>query len=128
LLPDFFSRVHPRWRTPYLSTLFFGGLAAAFLLLVQAGETLRATYQIMTDMMAIGGMLPFVYIFVAAWRCGSRFSAVSGGVVTAVAVLCTVVPTPEVGSVWLFEAKIAALTAALIVSARILYNRSRRTA
>ena len=101
-------------------------LAALFLALVQMGETLRATYQIMTDMMAIGGLIPFLYIFLAGWRCGARRSAAAGLVVTAIAVLCSVVPTADVRSPWLFELKILALTASLIVSARILYNRSRR--
>ena len=128
LLPPALTRVHPRFHTPHVSILLFGGLAALFLLLVQAGETLRATYQIMTDMMAIGGLLPFVYIFLAAWRCGGRWSVVAGVAVTAIAVLCSAVPTAEVHSVWLFELKIAALTASLVVSARILYKRSRRIA
>lgn len=126
LLPPGLSRVHPRWHTPYVSILLFGALAALFLVLVQAGETLRATYQIMTDMMAIGGLLPFIYIFLAAWKCGSRWSAVAGVVVTSIAVICALVPTAEVHSVWLFEGKIAALSVALVVAARILYNRSRR--
>jgi APA family basic amino acid/polyamine antiporter len=126
LLPAALSRVHPRWHTPHISTLVFGGLAAGFLLLVQAGETLRATYQIMTDMMTIGGMIPFVYIFLAAWKCGSRWSAAFGVAVTAIALLCALVPTEQVRSVFWFEAKLCVLTAALVVSARILYNRSRR--
>jgi amino acid transporter len=126
LLPEPLSRVHRRWHTPYWSILLFGGLAAFFLLLVQAGETLRATYQIMTDMMAIGGLLPFVYMFVAAWRTGGTWSALSGAVVSVIALLCALVPTAEVHSVWLFEFKIVALTAALIVSGHILYKRSRR--
>src|ERR1019366_4547443 len=77
LLPAALSRVHPRWHTPYVSILLFGALAGLFLVLVQAGETLRATYQIMTDMMAITGLLPFLYIFLAAWRCGATWSALS---------------------------------------------------
>jgi amino acid transporter len=125
LLPSALSKVHPRWHTPYVSILLFGGLAAMFLILVQAGETLRATYQIMFDMMAITGLLPFLYIFLSSWRCGVRWSAVSGFAVTALAVACSVVPTAEVHSVWVFEGKIAAMTAALVISARILYNRSR---
>ncbi len=126
LLPPALSKVHPRFHTPHVSILLFGGLAALFLALVQMGETLRATYQIMTDMMAIGGLIPFLYIFLAGWRCGARRSAAAGLVVTAIAVLCSVVPTADVRSPWLFELKILALTASLIVSARILYNRSRR--
>ena len=125
LLPPQLSRVHPRWHTPYISILLFGGLAALFLVLLQAGETLRATYQIMTDMMAISGLLPFLYIFLAAWRCGATWSALSGLIVTGLALICTVVPTAEVHSVWQFELKITALTVAFVISARILYNRSR---
>lgn len=127
LLPPALARVHARWHTPYVSIGLFGGLAALFLVLVQAGETLRATYQIMTDMMAIGGLLPFVYIFLAAWRCGATWSALSGVTVTVIALICAVLPTAEVHSVWLFEFKIVSLTVALVVSGRILYNRSRRT-
>lgn len=127
MLPPALTRIHPRWRTPHVSTLVFGSMAAFFLLLIQAGETLRATYQIMMDMMTIGGMLPFIYIFLAAWKVGSRWSAAFGVAVTSIAVLCAVIPTHEVTSVFWFEAKLFVLTAALIVSARILYNRSRRS-
>ncbi len=126
LLPPALARVHPRWHTPYWSILLFGAIAGLFLVLVQAGETLRTTYQIMTDMMAIGGLLPFVYIFLAAWRCGGTWSALSGIIVTSIAVICALIPTAEVHSVWLFEFKIVSLTVALVVSGRILYNRSRR--
>lgn len=126
-LPAAFSRVHPRWRTPHVSMAVFGVLAAAFLLLAHIGETLRAAYQIITDMMAIGGLIPFLYIFGAAWTGGSRWSAAFGFVVTGIAVACTVVPTADVHSVFWFEAKLILCTLALIVSARILYNRSRRS-
>ncbi len=125
LLPPMLTRVHPRWHTPWVSILFFGGLSALFLVLAQAGETLRATYQIMTDMMAIGGLAPFFYIFTAAWRCGARWSSIAGIAVTAIAVACTLAPTEEVRSVWVFEAKIAAFTLALGISARLLYLRGR---
>jgi glutamate:GABA antiporter len=125
LLPRVLSRVHPRWHTPYVSILLFGGLAALFLILIQAGETLRTTYQIMFDMMAITGLLPFLYIFLSSWRYGVRWSAVSGVAVTSIALICSVVPTSEVHNVWVFEGKIVAMTAALVVSARMLYNRSR---
>lgn len=127
-LPAAFSRVHPRWRTPHVSLAIFGALAAGFLLMAHVGETLHAAYQIITDMMAIGGLLPFLYIFGAAWKCGSHWSAAFGFAVTALAVACTLVPTAEVKNVFWFEAKLVGLTLALIVSARMLYNRSRRAA
>jgi amino acid transporter len=126
LLPEPLTRIHPRWHTPHVSTLLFGALAAGFLLLVQAGETLRATFQIMIDMMTIGGLIPFVYIFAAGWKCGAKWSGASGIAVTIVALACAVLPSAEVRSVLRFEVKLAVLTGALIISARILYNRSRR--
>ena len=63
LLPEPLARVHPRWHTPYFRFCCSVDWPLCFCSLVQAGETLRATYQIMTDMMAIGGLLPFVYMF-----------------------------------------------------------------
>lgn len=125
-LPTALARIHPRWRTPYVAILFFGLLATSFLVFAQLGETARAAYQTITDLMVIGGFLPFVYIFLSAWKCGSRISALCGLAVTAVALGVSLVPTEEV-RVWLFEAKLLGGTALLVLIARILfvYYRSR---
>jgi amino acid transporter len=127
LLPPALSRLHPRWRTPYLSILSFGALAAAFLAFAQLGDTLGGAFQVLLDVMAIAGLGPFLYIFAAAWKCGSRWSAASGLIVTAIAVVASLAPTGDATSIWLFEFKILGLTACLVISARILYSRSRRT-
>ncbi len=127
LLPPALSRLHTRWRTPYWSILLFGAVAAAFLAAAQAGDTLGGAFQVLLDVMAIAGLGPFLYIFAAAWKCGSRWSAASGLIVTAIAVIASLAPTADATSIWLFEFKIAGLTACLVISARILYSRSRRT-
>jgi hypothetical protein len=77
--------------------------------------------------MAIAGLGPFLYIFAAAWKCGARWSAASGLTVTAGAILMSLAPTADAGSIWLFESKVVGLAACLVISARILYSRSRRT-
>jgi hypothetical protein len=41
-----------------------------------------------------------------------------------IAIVCAVIPSGDIGNWWLFEAKIAAGTALIVVSARALYNRS----
>ena len=73
--------------------------------------------------MVIVGFLPYLYIFGSAWRAGKRVSAVSGWAITLLAIACSVAPTAEVTNVWLFEAKLAAGTAAVIASAWLMYRR-----
>jgi glutamate:GABA antiporter len=128
LLPDVLAKLHPRWRTPYVSILLFGAVSTFFLVLTQLGDTLRAAYQTITDLMVIAGMAPFVYIFAAAWLCGGRWSVVCGLGVTAISLIVSVLPTADVHSVWLFEAKLLGVTAILVLSGRLLYNRNRHRA
>src|SRR6202162_3202415 len=45
-LPAAFARVHPRWRTPYVSILIQGVFSTIFLLLAELCENLRAAYQL----------------------------------------------------------------------------------
>lgn len=119
-LPKALAKVHPRWHTPYVAIIFFGALASVFLVLAQWGETARAAYQTITDLMVIGGFIPFVYIFASAWKCGSRASALCGLAVTAVALGTSLVPTADV-HLWLFEGKLLGGTALLIIAARLLF-------
>ncbi len=125
-LPKALAKIHPRWHTPYVAILFLGLLASFFLIVAQLGETARAAYQTITDLMVLGGFIPFIYIFLSAWKCGVRASAISGLAVTAIALGTALIPTAEV-HVWLFEIKLVGGTAVLIVTARILfmYYRSR---
>jgi hypothetical protein len=62
-------------------------------------------------------------MFGSAWRAGKRISAASGLAVTAIAIFCAVVPSGSIANWWLFESKLAAGTAFIVVSARALYNR-----
>jgi glutamate:GABA antiporter len=123
LLPSAFSRIHPRWGTPHVS-IFALGLVATFLLVsIQLGDTLNAAYQALVSLMVITGFLPYIYIFGSAWKTGKRFSAISGWAVTLLAIVCSVIPTDEITSVWLFESKLAAGTIAVIGSAWLVYRR-----
>ena len=123
LLPAAFGRVHPRWGTPYISILALG-LTATFLLVVyQLGDSMRVAYDELVSLMVIVGFLPFAYIFGGAWKAGKRFSAVSGGGITALAISCAVVPTASITNVWLFEGKLILGTAAVIGSAMLVYRK-----
>jgi len=126
LLPAAFARVHPRWGTPHISILVFGGVASFLLIAIQLGDTLRAAYQTLVSLMVVTGFLPFLYIFGSAWRAGKRWSALSGWGITILAIVCSVAPTAEVNDVWLFETKIAVGTLAVIGTGWILYRRNAR--
>lgn len=128
LLPSAFGRLHPRWGTPHISILTFGAVASFLLLIFQLGDSLRAAYQEMISLMVITGFLPYLYIFGSAWKAGKRVSAISGTAITLLAILCSLVPTEAISSVWLFESKIAAGTLAVIASAWLVYRRAGKSA
>lgn len=125
LLPEAFARVHPRWRTPHVSILALGAVATFLLVAIQLGDTVRAAYQELISLMVITGLLPYLYIFGSSWKAGHRLSAISGWAIIGVAIACAVVPTSEIGTVWLFEGKLAAGTLAVIGSAWMVYRRQR---
>jgi glutamate:GABA antiporter len=105
-LPPAFSRIHPRWGTPYVSLLVQVVIATLFLLMAQLGETVRAAYQIMVDMMIVVTFIPFVYIFAAGVRFANRIAAVSGLTVTLIAIVFAAIPPNETASSALFETKV----------------------
>jgi APA family basic amino acid/polyamine antiporter len=123
LLPAAFGKVHPRWATPHISILTLGLVASFLMIAVQLGDTMYAAYQAMVSLMVIAGFIPFIYIFGSAWIAGKKLSAVSGWTISAIALVCTVVPTEHISRIWLFEGKLVLGTAAVIGSAWLLYRR-----
>jgi APA family basic amino acid/polyamine antiporter len=73
LLPPAFARVHPRWKTPYISILVFGLVASVLLIAIQLGDTLSASYDMLLSLMVLVGFLPYFYLFASA--CSSSFRA-----------------------------------------------------
>jgi hypothetical protein len=66
--------------------------------------------------------IPFAYMFAASWKYGRKWSAGMGMVVTIVSIVVSLIPPGDVRSVWLFEFKLLAGSAALIVAARIMFR------
>jgi amino acid transporter len=125
LLPPAFARLHPRWATPYISILVFGGVASALLFAVQLGDSLRAAYQTLLSLMVLSGFIPYLYLFASAWKTGRRLAGVSGIAMTLLTIVSSAVPTGQVGNIWLFEGKLAAGTGLMIGSAWLVYRRRR---
>ncbi len=128
LLPPAFAKLHPRYKTPYLSIIFLGIGAAILLVVSQLGETFRGAYQVMVDMTVISLFIPFLYIFAAAWKFEQRWAAASGLCVSIVAIVFSFLPTADVKSTWIFELKLGGGCLLLFVVARLLFRRYRRAA
>jgi amino acid transporter len=122
-LPAAFSRVHPRWGTPYVSLVVQVVVSTLFLLMAQLGETVRAAYQIMVDMTIIVTFVPFVYIFGAGFRFANRIAAVSGLAVTLIAIVFAAVPPHETASAVIFELKVVGGSAFFAVLGWIVFKR-----
>jgi amino acid transporter len=126
-LPSAFSRIHPRWGTPYVSLLVQAVAATLFLLMAQLGETVEAAYQIMVDMMIIVTFIPCVYIFGAGFRFASRVAALSGLSVTLIAIALAAFPPRETLSAALFEAKVTGGSVLFALFGWILFKRYEAT-
>jgi len=125
LLPAAFGRVHSRWHTPHIALLTLGVVASLLLLLAQLGDTMRVAYQEMVSLMLIGGFLPYIYMFISAWKARRKVAASVGLSVTLFCLVCSIVPTAEVKNIWLYEGKLALGTAAMIGSGLLLYAQGR---
>ena len=71
-LPKAFGKIHPRWRTPYVSILVQAVVSALVLRISQYNETTRGAYQVLIDAAIILYFIPFLYMFAAAIKLAGR--------------------------------------------------------
>jgi amino acid transporter len=72
-LPAAFGKIHPRWKTPYISILVQAALSAAILLLSQIkSKTVIAAYQVVVDAAIVLYFIPFLYMFAAVIKLAYR--------------------------------------------------------
>ncbi len=71
-LPAAFGKIHPKWKTPWISILVQAGISGAILLLSQINETTRGAYQFLIDAAIILYFIPFLYMFAAVIKLASR--------------------------------------------------------
>ena len=64
-LPSAFGKIHPKWKTPWVSILVQAGISCAILLLIQINESANSAYQILVDAGTVLYFIPFVYIYAA---------------------------------------------------------------
>ena len=145
-LPAAFGKIHPKWKTPWISILIQGGVSGAILLGSQISETTRGAYQLLIDAAVILYFIPFLYMFAAVIRLGRRRDRtenehailVPGGqagvwicgglgfVVVLIGILVSLIPPGESSSKLVFELKLLVGTVASILLGLGLYWRGAR--
>jgi amino acid transporter len=138
LMPSWFARLHPRWRTPVNSILFIGACALAFAIAGTFGVGEQEAFQLLDNAAGIFYGLTYLVLFaiplVGLRAVGARaplwLRAVSlAGFATAVLyVVLSVVPIVTVESRLAFAAKIGGLVVAANALGAGLYLRARRRA
>ncbi len=72
-LPRAFGKIHPRWKTPWVSILVQAGLSGIILLLSQIHtRSAIVGYQIVVDAAIILYFIPFLYMFAAVIKLAGR--------------------------------------------------------
>jgi amino acid transporter len=142
--PEAFSRIHPRWRTPYVAILVQGGIALVFLLLsvVGKGTTVETAFLILIDMSLLIYFIPYLYLFIClivhcrkqrggtviipGGRFGAVLAGISGACITLFAMVVALFPPPGTTQVWLHELKLGGGAALLLGAGLAIYWRARR--
>jgi amino acid transporter len=132
LLPTWFTRLDPRYRTPVNSILFVGAVSVALSLAGLAGVGLQEAFQLLENtggiFYAVAYMALFVIPLVAARRLPERpprwlqLAALAGFAVTLMYAVLSIFPIIDVESWATFAAKIVAvLTIANLVGVAIYF-------
>jgi amino acid transporter len=145
-LPQAFGKIHPRWRTPWVSILVQAVISGAILFVSQISETIHGAYQALVDITIIVYFIPFLYMFAAVIKLADRpdrrtnpqavlipggkfgvwLAAGVGLVVVFGAMLISAVPPGDSANKFLFEVKLLVGTIGAILIGLILYWRGAR--
>lgn len=131
LLPAWFSRLDPRYRTPVGSVIFAGVVAVVFSVLSNLGSGNQEAFQLLDNTGGILYGLCYLVMFaiplIAAGEKPSmsvRVAAGSGFAMTFLYISLSVFPIIEVQSPWQFTAKIVGLVVALQLAGAAYYRRA----
>lgn len=146
-LPAAFGKIHPRWKTPYISILVQAALSGAILLVSQMNETTRGAYQFLIDAAIVLYFIPFLYMFAAIIKLARRKDrkenahavlvpggvpgvCIAGGlgfIVVLIGIAVSLVPPGDSADKLGFEFKLVLGTAASILIGLFLYWRGARS-
>jgi amino acid transporter len=120
LLPAWFSRLHPRYKTPINSIFFVGAITVTIAIASQIGAGIQEAFQLVDNAANIFYGTVYVILFaipifgVTQVRAGAkpllRIAALCGCIVSLLAIFFTIFPIIDVPSPFTFGIKIIAVT------------------
>src|SRR5881398_472955 len=120
LLPDWFSRLHPRYKTPINSIFFVGAITLVIAVASQIGAGIQEAFQLVDNAANVFYGIVYLVLFVipifgaGAIRSGApiwlRIAAICGTAVSVSAIFFTIYPIIDVPSPLSFAVKIIAVT------------------
>lgn len=144
-LPAAFAKVHPRWGTPYVALITQTLFSVVFVVMGQAGSSIRGAYQILIDTTVIATFLPYLFMFAALIRLQDEPAepgvlripggkpvatalATVGFVATVLVIAGSVIPDASEPNKVLAVLKVVLLSAALVLAGTALYKVGKRRA
>ncbi len=146
-LPAAFGKIHPKWKTPYISILVQATISGAILIVSQINEKMIGAYQFLVDAAIILYFIPFLYMFAAVIKLSRRKDRnenphavlVPGGIagtwicgglgfaVVLIGIIVSLVPPGDSSNKLGFELKLVGGTLASILIGLVLYWRGVRS-
>jgi len=145
-LPAAFGKIHPKWRTPWVSILVQAAISGAVLLISQISESVRGAYDGLVSITIIIYFIPFLYMFAAVIKLRNRpdrlanshavlipggkigvwVTAGVGFLIVLASMLISAVPPGDSTNKFIFEVKVVVATVVAILIGLILYWRGAR--
>ena len=144
-LPESFGRMHPRWGSPYVALITQALITVLFVVMGQAGTSVRGAYQVLVSLTVIVTFIPFLLLFAAAIKLapvpaipGSLrlpggpaavvICAVVGFVTTVGAILLSLVPAESEPDKPLAVLKVLGTTLCVLGSGGLVYTLGQKRA
>jgi amino acid transporter len=145
-LPAAFGKIHPKWKTPYISIIVQAVASGVVLILSQINETTRVAYQSLVAITVILYFIPFLYMYAAVIKLAGRKDRlenehavmIPGGkigvwvtsglafVVTFASIIFSIIPPGEAPNKVFFEVKVVGASLAAVAFGLGLYFRGAR--
>ncbi len=134
LLPSWFSRLDPKFKTPIGSILFAGAVGIVFAIFANAGSGNQEAFQLLDNTGGILYAITYLLLFAIPLAArgekpplGVRIAAISGLLMTLLYTCLAVFPIVDTAQPWIFTAKVTAVVLVVQILGTLLYRRAARS-